>query len=388
MGRPPFDGLGFDPTPGAPAQVADLAVKVRSAHGDVRESRAPLDGMLSDTTLWEGDAANGFRARLEEINPDLEKLENALNTCARELEVWADELTGYQRQADDLEARATTARNRGERAMDNPWLQRPPDSWYWFQAYPDDADRKEALEQGGIANWQAAVQEKEAAEDAFDALIAEGKKLQQDHHATAEAHAKLVQKAADDSPLKQGWFEGIVDDWSPGFLAIGDFMSNASSILGLAGVAVIAFGAFLGPGEAVAGPIGLALMGASSALSAGALAFHAAADAGGESIPADKYILDGMGALPVIGPGAKTAAAVLKGAEMTPKMATWIGVNIPSVVSSGLGFPGAVDYFKEKAGDLWDSLTGGSDNGYRPMYPMTGTNSAFTQASGGLKAAA
>ncbi len=118
-----FPALGFDPCPGAPATVRDIAGTLRRS-GDAMVRAADI--LRGQDCRWRGEAAEAFRERVGVRAPEqLLRAEQSFLAAGSALTGWADLLEDHQRQADVLEARAADLVRRVET------LQHQTDSLAW-----------------------------------------------------------------------------------------------------------------------------------------------------------------------------------------------------------------------------------------------------------------
>lgn len=100
-----FHGLGFDPVPGSPDAVTEAARRCTAAA--TRLGETPTPGEIPE---WAGQSAQALTHRAERAAADLAAVPEALRKAAAVLDDWAGTLVAHRREAEDLDARATTAR--------------------------------------------------------------------------------------------------------------------------------------------------------------------------------------------------------------------------------------------------------------------------------------
>ncbi|WP_033824448.1 hypothetical protein, partial [Kitasatospora sp. MBT63] len=200
------------------------------------------------------------------------------------------------------------------------------------QFFADDAQLKEAQ-----ARIDAAQRELNAAgdelddarralddaKDAFEAIVKQAKELKEDHQDAAAKVAKALRKANQNAPSTSMWDKfkdslqragHAIKEWATKHAdllkKIGDWMSIASTVLGVAALCTLWFP-----------PLSGALALAGGVLSAGALATHGMAKLGGADVSAMDLIGDGLGVVPF----GKFAGTAIKGST---KVVTKVGAEV------------------------------------------------------------
>lgn len=106
-----FPALGFDPAPGDPDAVESLARDCARAARELEDGAAQLDA-VGDPGIWEGEAADGFRARTKQVRSDLGASGGACGAAGSALLRFADVLREAQLQARRAEDEAADAKAR------------------------------------------------------------------------------------------------------------------------------------------------------------------------------------------------------------------------------------------------------------------------------------
>ncbi|WP_354642587.1 putative T7SS-secreted protein [Kitasatospora camelliae] len=335
-----FPALGFDPAPGNPGNVDALVGRLNTAAGALESASNTLSSLTRAGGAWQGDTAEAFANKVTELPKMLRDSDDAVREAARQLDSWKSQLTSFQEVARRYEAEAQAAKQRCEQcetakdqaksrynsAADNPAFRLAG------QFYTDDAALKNAQAQidGAQRDLNRAGEELddakralEDAEDAFEAIKKRAKELKEDHGDAAEKVAKALRKANQNAPETSLWDKfkdsmkragHAIKEWATKHAdllkKIGDWMSIASTVLGVAALCTAWFP-----------PLAGALALAGGVLSAGALATHGLAKLGGANVSAMDLIGDGLGILPAgkfFGTAAKGAVKV--STKLVPKV--------------------------------------------------------------------
>ena len=115
VGVSEFPGLGFDPAPGDPGALSAAAAAAKSAAGVFGSGATTLSS--ADSSMWSGEAADGFHSQLARLPKDLAAARDAHATAASALSDYAGELTGQQARAASLEEQAVALRARQQAAV-------------------------------------------------------------------------------------------------------------------------------------------------------------------------------------------------------------------------------------------------------------------------------
>ena len=160
-----YPGIGFDPAPGDPAEVADLQRRLAGAGAWLGEARGLVERLAAaEGPGWQGEAATAFRTHLRDgLAQHLGTAHDALRHAADQLQDWHTGLSSRQDHARRLDAalqrlRQLQAAEAASAAEAAPGTPVPPGA-----AADGDPVRQEA-----------------------DRLLAEARELEQDHAADAE----------------------------------------------------------------------------------------------------------------------------------------------------------------------------------------------------------
>lgn len=255
-----YPALGFDPAPGDPDAVRQLADTLRTIARDGGHAHGQLARVGAPDGIWTGRSADAFTGHFSAVRPYLRRAVDALDTVSRALDGWEGQLRDFQSRAAALEAEAVEARRQCDTAHAG-LTALPAGSGH-------DADR--------TARQRAYDQAASTVADVRQRALT----LNGGYTAAAADVAHLVARAADDAPPQPGFWDGVLDflHHVGTFLSdpevwklIGDIFSDASLILGVVCLVLLLL--------CVPGPGWLALLGLG--LAAGALLFHGVAMAMG-----------------------------------------------------------------------------------------------------------
>lgn len=99
--------LGFDPAPGDLGLTRDLARRHHQVAQEVRQVLAQVDQV--DLSSWQGRAAQAVQALRATFPPALRSVASTADTLQEATSRWADQLSGFQAEADALERQAARA---------------------------------------------------------------------------------------------------------------------------------------------------------------------------------------------------------------------------------------------------------------------------------------
>jgi hypothetical protein len=99
--------LGFDPAPGDVGLTRDLARRHYQVAQEVRQVLTVVD--QADLTSWQGRAGQAVQALRATFPPALRSVASAADTLQAATSHWADQLGGFQAEADALERQAARA---------------------------------------------------------------------------------------------------------------------------------------------------------------------------------------------------------------------------------------------------------------------------------------
>jgi len=295
-----FPHIGADPTPGdvdgtrvLSGTLADLAHGL----GDTADRLRRIDA-----GEWRGRAARAFVDQThEDLLPLVERAQASFDEGRTALVRWAEELAGFQAEAQALEQEAATAAAALTAATTDRDAPRIVD--------PETAGDVRARLEGAVEGAQADLA----------GVRSRATALHERYLSAADVVAEAVERAADRA-LEQSLWQRVADtvadgwektwDWvkehADDFAAVGDALSTISGVL--TALAIITAGI---------PPVG-AIFGAAALVTAGgALAAHGIAKAAGADVSWTTIGLDALGILP----GFKAATAFVKGAKVTGEAA-------------------------------------------------------------------
>ncbi|MGW4697061.1 hypothetical protein ACWEO1_32305 [Kitasatospora cineracea] len=310
--REGFDALGFDPAPGSLPGIDELVRDLQQAAKELEDARSSVNRASCGGGAWQGEAADAFSARIAKLPGQLDVAQASFSSAYTALAGWRDQLAGLQRTAADQEEQARAAKARRARAADNPDLKL---GGLWFQDERQLADAESRL--------RKADAELRAADADLQGIVARAEALRAEHDQLARQAARVVARAGEDAPDGPGWFANLMDsvkkvaqahvqlakeamEWARShanaIAAVGDLLSNASTLVGLGSIALAGAGLVFPPLEVGAAALNAVSMG----LSGAALAAHGVAAAAGADVPPLSFAVDVMGMVPVIGEVGKT----------------------------------------------------------------------------------
>ncbi|MBD0734659.1 putative T7SS-secreted protein [Streptomyces sp. CBMA29] len=338
-----FPHLGFDPTPGDVERTRSLARQIGDVHTELSTTVSEL-GRL-DCGYWKGEAARAFISHIDsDVTPLIKKAHDSFGRASSALGRWAEQLHGFQAEADTLEREAATKQGTLDHAktsagiptdnsVPHPQPQASPD--------PDPAAAADAKKK------QQAVTD---ANNALDGVRHRAEELHNRFTSAANAISHDLDKAGDIAPDKPGLFSrmvhGIEDAWNDTIQwvkdhadmikLIGDLLSDLSGLLGVLAIITAPFE-----------PLGAIFAAAAVVTSAAALITHLIAMAAGADVSWMSIGFDALGAIPGIGAFAK-GAKVADGAIAATRAA-----------ELGEGFRGVTTISRNFVGKAGDFIAGG-----------------------------
>jgi len=99
--------LGFDPAPGDVGLTRDVARRHHQVAQEVRQVLGQVDQV--DLTSWQGRAGQAVQALRATFPPALRSVAGTADTLQAATSQWADQLSGFQAEADALERQAARA---------------------------------------------------------------------------------------------------------------------------------------------------------------------------------------------------------------------------------------------------------------------------------------
>ncbi|MGK3207208.1 hypothetical protein [Amycolatopsis sp. MEPSY49] len=196
---PEFRGLGFDPVPGSPDTVAEAARRCTATA--TRLAHIPSPGEIPE---WAGRSARALADRAERAAAGLAATTEALHAAAGVLEDWAGTLLANHRLAENLDRRATAARQALTTAHDDV-EQAETEAQFSPATQPDLAAARARLA---------------ARRDDLDRVLAEARDLEGAHHAEATRVAERLSALGDGAPLPQ----------PPDFADVGTHLETFSAV--------------------------------------------------------------------------------------------------------------------------------------------------------------
>jgi hypothetical protein len=268
----PYPSLGFNPAPGVVDTVAhmcDMVAKARTALDEAHNTIVAVGNNNSE--VWKGEAAAAFRKDLSDQLPKrLTKARDSMGKAHEHLSRWRADLVGFQEQAKRLDGDAKAAAERRDRASEaSGQALNNPDLKLAGQHFSDDqlAAMQARLDAATRAVNQA-NQDFDNARGAYESVLRQAHELQSRHEADADSVASALDKADNMAPHKPsrwskltGALKGAFDGWG-----------NIGNTLAMVGAGLALTALIIGTGGAAFVP----LMAASTLLSAGAFATHAA----------------------------------------------------------------------------------------------------------------
>ncbi|WP_411135408.1 putative T7SS-secreted protein [Streptomyces sp. C10] len=336
MSNQNFPALGFNPAPGHLESVDDLTGKLDAAMRSLSSAHSVLRRLGRGAGVWEGEAARAFAGQVGELPKYVSDSRDAMRDAATQLKSWHTALASYQHKGRQYEADAAAAKNeqktrtaeheRAEaaynKAASDPALSLAG-QYYTSKAELDSAQAKIDAASDRLDKANKAVdhaqQRLDSATSELESIIKKAEDLLDNHQDEARGIADRIRKATEGAPTP-GFWEGLGDaftrlghsiqNWCTKHAdllkSIGDALSIASSILGVASLLTL-----------WCPPLAGALALAGGALSLGALATHGAAKLGGADVGVMDLVGDGLGVFPVGKFGATAAKGVRVGMKVT-----------------------------------------------------------------------
>jgi hypothetical protein len=330
-----FPHLGFDPTPGDVDRTRGLSRQLGDLHGELTTTVNEL-GRL-DCSAWKGEAARAFVAHIDhDVTPLIKKAHDSFGRASSALSRWADQLHGFQTEADALEREAATKQGTLDQAKTAAGVPTDHTRPHPTPEASPDPDPKAAAE---------AKKKQQAVTDASNALAGVRHRAEELHNrftTAANAISHELDKAGDIAPDKPGLFSRIVHgvesawndtvqwvkDHADLIKLIGDLLSDLSGILGVLAILTAPFE-----------PLGAIFATAAVITSAAALVTHLVAKLAGADVSWMSIGFDALGAIPGIGAFSKGvkvadgAVAVGRAAELGEgfRGVTTIGRNFVSL---------------------------------------------------------
>lgn len=328
-----FPHLGFDPTPGDVDRTRDLARQIGNLHTELTTTVTELDRL--DCGYWKGEAAKAFIAHIDhDVTPLIKKAHDSFGKASDALARWADQLYGFQAEADALEREAATKQGALDHAKTAAGMSTGSDATPGVphpspEASPDPDPQAAA----DAKKKQQAVTD---ASSALDGVRHRADELHNRYTAAAKAISHDLDKAGDIAPDKPGLFHRIVHgvaaawddtvkwvkDHADLIKFIADMLSDLSAVLGVLAIITAPFE-----------PLGAIFAGAALATGALALVGDLVAKAAGADVSWLSIGISAMGVIPGIGVFAK-GAKVAEGVNAADR-ALELGEGFTNVTKTG-----------------------------------------------------
>ncbi|MEU7177224.1 MULTISPECIES: putative T7SS-secreted protein [Streptomyces] len=341
-----FPALGFNPAPGELGSIDSLTGKLDTAKRSLDSAHAVLSRIGKGGGDWEGDAAKAFAEKVGDLPKYVSDSRDAMRDAVTQLRSWHTALSSYQTKGRQYESEAAAAKQtvatrktESEHAVKayneaaaNPDL-RLAGAYYTDQAALDSAQKRidaasDRLDKADTA-LDSARSRLDSATHELEAIVKKAEELLGNHQDEARGVADRIRRATENAP-DPGFWESLGDfftrmghsiqEWCTKHAdllkEIGDWLSIASSILGVASLLTL-----------WCPPLSGALALASAGASLGALATHGAAKLGGADVGVMDLVGDGIGVIPF----GKFGTVAAKGAKVSMKVAQIEGRTINSI---------------------------------------------------------
>ena len=327
-----FPHLGFDPTPGDVERTRDLARQLGGLHTELTTTVGELDRL--DCGCWKGEAAKAFVAHIDkDVTPLIKKAHDSFGRASSALGKWADQLHGFQAEADALEREAATKQGALDHAKTAAGVPAGPTDHSTPHPSPEASPNPDPHAAAEARKKQQAVTD---AGNALDGVRHRAEELHNRFTDAAKAISHDLDKAGDIAPDKPGFFHRLVHsveaawddtvkwvkDHADLIKFISDMLSDLSAVLGVLAIITAPFE-----------PLGAIFAGAALVTGAAALVGDLIAKAAGADVSWLSIGLAAMGVIPGIGVFAK-GAKVAKGVVAADR-ALELGEGFTSVVKTG-----------------------------------------------------
>ncbi|MCL2728445.1 MAG: hypothetical protein FWE15_00300 [Actinomycetia bacterium] len=315
-------------------RTRSLARQIGDLHNELTTTVTELDRI--ECGYWKGEAAKAFIAHIDhDVTPLIKKAHDSFGRASDALSRWADQLSGFQTEADALEREAATKQGTLDHAKTAAGIP------------ADHTTPHPSPEASPNPDPQAAADAKKKQQDVTDATDAlngvrnRADELHTRYTNAAGAISHDLDKAGDIAPDKPGLFSRIVHgvenawndtvqwvkDHADLIKLIGDLLSDLSGILGLLAILTAPFE-----------PLGAIFAAAAVVTSAAALITHLVAKLAGADVSWMSIGFDALGAIPGIGAFSK-GAKVADGAIAAGRAAE-LGEGFRGVGTLGRNFVG------------------------------------------------
>src|SRR5882757_1799187 len=294
-----FPHLGSDPTPGDVARTRFLDRQLGDLHGELTTTIGELNRI--ECGYWKGEAAKAFIAHIDsDVTPLIKKAHDSFGRASGALSRWADQLHGFQCEADTLEREAATKQGALDHAKTAAGL--PIDDGVPHPA--PEASPDPNPDPSAAADAKKKQQALTEANNALQGVLHRAEELHTRYTNAAHTISHDLDKAGDIAPDKPGLFSrivhGVEDAWNDTvqwvkdhadlIKLIGDLHSDLSGILGVLAILTAPFE-----------PLGAIFAAAAVVASAAALITHLIAKAAGADVSWMSLGFDALGAIPGIG---------------------------------------------------------------------------------------
>ncbi|WP_411138059.1 putative T7SS-secreted protein [Streptomyces sp. C10] len=303
-----WPGLTFNPAKGDLHTIQSLAFDVKTVGDELDELHDLLRSVGKADGVWEGEAAEKFRAKLDKLPKYLQQGSESMRDCARALHTWESRLGSMQSRAKGLEADAVEARSRAEHSRKHYNALRDK-AEAQMGAVMDSSD-KDVLSDKALGDAYEAA---ENAQGQLDDIIEKAEELRSRWNNQAGEAERAILKASENHPPDLHWWDHALDglkaqwrgfkDW---LAEHADLLSNISAVLSILSLATMAIP-----------PVGAILGGLAVGASALALAGYGVKASRGGKVGVMDWAGAGLGVLPGMGAvkGLKAAGSAAKAAK-------------------------------------------------------------------------
>jgi len=219
---------------------------------------ADASGYVSrlNSSDWTGEAADAFRGQLKDLPRDLDLAAGAHQSAARALSDYSSALAGRQRRTDELESRAAELRRQQQAAIAEV-------NRLAAQTAPRGTAELDSLR----GRYNSARSRADGLGADLEAVIADARRLHQEHRGAAGGAARTIRGVADAPYEEPGWLSRAWDSVKSWISDHADVLAEISSVLkGVSAVlGVLSFVPglqFLAPFAVAAGALALVIDGA------------------------------------------------------------------------------------------------------------------------------
>lgn len=237
MAANPYPHLGWNPVPGIPDEVSALQRKVQAAASALNSSHRQIERLLSESSSWEGDAANAFRDAIQGDLPTyMKNAAHSLEKAATWLGRWDDDLSSHRdlaKKYDDAAAEKKAVADKAKQSHDE--AAKNPDLQLAGKEYPSqqEADTATARLRAAERSLNEAATHLNNANTAYDDVIKKACALEGDHSDRAGVVAGKLDEADDKlAPKEPGWFSKTLDAIGEGLKVAGEFLLEHAGTIG------------------------------------------------------------------------------------------------------------------------------------------------------------